>query len=103
MSDEAFEVFQVQCPCCRATLEIDPETQTVLSHEQPRPSASPASLQDAVRRLKQEQNTRDERFQKKVEEERQHGKSLEKRFEGLLRKAREDPAEDRFPRDIDLD
>lgn len=95
-------VFEVECPCCGAVLEIDAETGQVLAHRKAEKHNSPADLGEAVKRLRSQESTRGERFRKQVEAERTHGQSLSKRFDGLLKKAREDPSP-RFPRDIDLD
>ena len=96
-------VFEVECPCCGATLEIDAESGHVLAHRKADRTATPADLGEAVKRLRSQESTRGERFRKQVEAERAHGQSLAKRFDGLLKKARsEDPAP-RLPRDIDLD
>ncbi len=96
-------VFEFECPCCGATLEVDAETGVLLSHRAPKRTSAPADLQDAVRRLKSEQSSRSERFRQQFEAEEQHGKTLEKRFEGLLKKAKTEDPTPRFPRDIDLD
>jgi hypothetical protein len=95
-------VFELECPCCGARLEIDAETGQVLAHRKAERSNSPADLGEAVKRLRSQESTRDERFRKQVEAERAHGQSLEKRFDGLLKKARNEPVQ-RPTRDIDLD
>ena len=96
-------VFEVECPCCGATLEIDAESGHVLAHRKPERSTTPTDLSEAVKRLRSEESTRDERFRKQVEAERAHGQSLEKRFDGLLKKARSEGPTPRPIRDIDLD
>lgn len=96
-------VFEVECPCCGATLEIDAESGHVLAHRKPERAATPADLGEAVKKLRSQESTRDERFRKQVEAERAHGQSLEKRFEGLLKKARSEGPATRPTRDIDLD
>jgi hypothetical protein len=96
-------VFEVECPCCGAMLEIDAETGHVLAHRKAERSSSPADLGEAVKRLRSQESTRDERFRKQVEAERAHGQSLEKRFEGLLKKARSEGPTPPPTRDIDLD
>ena len=55
-------------------------------------------------KLKGEAGRRDEVFRKSVETERMHGKVLEKKFDELLRQAKENPDVGPPPkRDIDLD
>lgn len=97
------DFFEIECPCCRAKLEVSSDTGTILTHEAPRPEAIPEDLREAVKRLKTEQGARDERFLKQVKAQRDHDKTLEKRFEGLLKKTRGQGPVQPFPRDIDLD
>jgi hypothetical protein len=96
-------VFEVECPCCGATLEIDADNGCILSHRKAERSSTPPDLGEAVKRLRSEESTRDERFRKQVEAERAHGQSLQKRFDGLLKKARDEGPTPRPTRDIDLD
>jgi hypothetical protein len=96
-------VFEIECPCCGAALEVDAESGRILSHRKPEPSSSPTDLGEAVKRLRSEESTRDARFRKQVEAERAHNQALDKRFDGLLKKARKEGPGPRVPRDIDLD
>jgi hypothetical protein len=97
-------LFEVECPCCGATIEIDAGSRLIVGHRKPVPrSVAPPDLREAVERLRSEESTRDERFRKQVEVERAHGKTLEKRFDGLLKKARSEGPVTRPPRDFDLD
>ncbi len=96
-------VFEIECPCCGATLEVDSETEAILSHQAPKPKEAPLDLQKAVQDLKSEEGSRDQRFREQVQAERQHGKVLDKRFEGLLKKARTEGPQEQVLRDIDLD
>ena len=96
-------IIEVECPCCGATIEIDAESGHILAHRKPEPSASPADLGEAVKRLRSQESTRDERFRKQVEAERAHTQALDKRFDGLLKKARTEGPTPRGIRDIDLD
>jgi len=97
------EIYNLTCSCCGAILEVDAATQTVLTHQAPKPESVPEDLQEAVKRLKAEQGTRDQRFREQVDLERQHGQTLENRFEGLLKKARIEGPRKPGLRDIDLD
>ncbi len=96
-------VIEVECPCCGAAIEIDPETGHVLAHRKPKSPETPVDLGDAVKRLRSQEGTRDERFRKQVEAERTHSRALDKRFDGLLKKARTEGPGQRQIRDIDLD
>src|SRR5579883_1995916 len=96
-------LFEVECPCCQAKLKIDPETRAVISHQE---HVKPPAIEDlaaAVAKLKGEAGRRDEVFRKSVETEKLHGKVLEKKFDELLRQAKENPDLTPPQRDIDLD
>jgi hypothetical protein len=96
-------IFEVECPCCQAILKIDPETRAVIAHtviEKPKPISDLAA---EVAKLKGEGARREEVFRKQVEAERGHGKVLEKKFEELFKRAKENPDLPPPQRDIDLD
>jgi len=97
------KLFEVACPCCQATLKIDPETLAVISHQVPEKPPAIEDLAAAVAKLKGEAGRRDEVFRKSVETERMHGKVLEKKFDELLKQAKENPDLTPPKRDIDLD
>lgn len=95
-------MFEVACPCCEAILTIDPETQAVIAHtvkEKPRPIEDLAA---EVAKLKGAGARREELFQKQFEAEKSHGKVLEKKFDELFKRAKENPNEPPPKRDIDL-
>ena len=96
-------LIEVACPCCQALLKIDAETRAVISHKVPEKPPVIEDLASAVARLKGEAGRRDEVFRKQVESEKTHGKVLEKKFDELLRQARENPDVTPPKRDIDLD
>jgi hypothetical protein len=96
-------IFEVECPCCGATLEIDAENGLILSHKPPESVVGPHDFTDAVQRVKAEENTRDQRFQQQFEAEQKHGQEMQKRFDGLLKKARSEGPVKPSLRDIDLD
>jgi hypothetical protein len=96
-------LFEVNCPCCEAILKIDPETRAVISHQVPEKPRAVEDLAAAVAKLKGEAGRRDELFRKSFESEKSHGKVLEKKFDELLRQAKENPNAPPPKRDIDLD
>ena len=97
------KLFEVECPCCQARLKIDPETRAVISHQVPEKPPAIEDLAAAVAKLKGEAGRRDEVFRKQVETEKLHGKVLEKKFDELLKQAKENPDLTPPKRDIDLD
>ena len=95
-------MFDVECPCCQAILKIDPETRAVIAHtviEKPR---AIDDLAAEVAKLKGEGARREQLFQKSFEAEKSHGKVLEKKFDELFKRAKENPDEKPPTRDIDL-
>lgn len=97
------DLVEVHCPCCGAALVVDPEAETVVSHQAAKSKDVPEDLSEAVHQLKAHESGRDQRFRKQVEAEKKHGQSLEKHFSGLLKKARTEGPVKPFPREIDLD
>jgi hypothetical protein len=96
-------MFEVVCPCCQAILKIDPETQAVIAHIVPVKPPPIDDLAAEVAKLKGEGARRDELFRKQFEAEKSHGKVLEKKFEELFKRAKENPDLEPPKRDIDLD
>ena len=95
-------LFDVECPCCHATLKVDPETRAVIAHTEkvrPRPIEDLAA---EVSKLKGEGARREQLFQKSFEAEKSHGKVLEKKFDELFKRAKENPDLTPPKRDIDL-
>jgi hypothetical protein len=97
------KLIEVACPCCEAMLKIDPETSAVISHKVPEKPPAIEDLAAAVAKLKGESGRREEVFRKSVESEKMHGKVLEKKFDELLKQAKENPDLTPPKRDIDLD
>ncbi|MSV30871.1 MAG: hypothetical protein EXQ52_19315 [Bryobacterales bacterium] len=96
-------LFEVKCPCCEATLKIDPGTRAVIAHTVPVKPPPIEDLAAAVLKLKGEPGRREDAFQKSVAAEKVHGKVLEKKFDELFRQAKEKPDFSKPVRDIDLD
>jgi hypothetical protein len=96
-------MFDVQCPCCQATLKIDPETSAVIAHTVPVKPPAIEDLAAEVAKLKGEGARREALFQKSFEAEKTHGKVLEKKFDELFKRAKENPDTTPPVRDFDLD
>jgi hypothetical protein len=96
-------LFEVECPCCEAKLKIDPETRAVIAHTVPVKPPPIEDLAAEVAKLKGAGARREEVFQKQFEAEKTHGKVLEKKFDELFKRAKENPDVAPPKRDIDLD
>lgn len=96
-------MFEVECPCCQAVLKVDPDTRAVIAHTVPVKPPPIEDLAAEVAKLKGAGARREELFQKSAEAEKSHGKVLEKKFDELFKRAKEDPDKRPRQRDIDLD
>ena len=96
-------MFEVACPCCDAILTIDAETRALIAHKMPERPRPIEDLAAEVAKLKGEGARREEVFRKSFEAEKTHGKVLEKKFDELFKRAKEDPNTEPMVRDIDLD
>src|SRR5215471_6924415 len=93
--------FEVQCPCCQATLVIDQGLKRVVRHVEPERADKP-KLDDAHSILAEAKARRDALFEQSVASERTRGDALSKRFEDALKQAKQEPIS-KPSRDFDLD
>ena len=85
------EMIEVQCPCCEAKLQIDPALKAVISYEEHQRPKSIENIEAAVQKLKGEEARRAEAFQKSFDDHKSHHKVLERKFDELLKQAKENP------------
>lgn len=95
-------LIEVQCPCCEAMLRIDIETKSVITHKLKEKPPPVEDLSAAVRRIKEEESQRDAKFQKHVEDQRNHQAVLNKKFDALFKQVQDDP-DSLQPRKKDID
>jgi hypothetical protein len=96
-------MFDVQCPCCQATLKIDAGTRAIIAHTIPEKPKPIEDLAAEVVKLKGEEARRDAVFRQQVQAQKSHGRVLEKKFDELFKRAKENPDAAPPMRDIDLD
>jgi len=96
-------LITVSCPCCQAELHIDPVTGAVIRHKEQVKPPSVADFETAVQRMKGEEGRREDVFRKSVEAHKSHHDVLSKKFDEMLKVARENPDEPPPKRDIDFD
>ncbi len=96
-------MFEVPCPCCGATLHIDSEMQAVIHHQEPVKKPLIEDLQVAVQQLKGEAAKRNEAFEKSFASHKGAEKLRDKKFDELLKLAKEDKSETPPKRAFDLD
>jgi hypothetical protein len=103
MSETSSEIFEIECPCCGATIKVDPQTEAVISHKAKEKPHPVEDLTSAVQRLRGESARREEMFQKQMAEQKTHQQVLSRKFDELLKQAKETPNEPPPTKDIDLD
>ncbi len=103
MGDTPRTTTEIVCPCCQARLMIDLSLGVLLHHESPPKPGTVADLKEAVEALKTQTAERDARFKERMRAEKDKGKVLDRKFQELLKKAKEEPATPPPVRDVDLD
>lgn len=91
MAKHTRDLIEIKCPCCEAVLQIDPELRVVISHQEKVKPPSIQDMEEAVRKLRGEESRRSEVFEKQVEQHKSHAKVLERKFDELLKQAKENP------------
>ena len=102
MAEKDTATITVTCPCCSATLTVDPVLSAVLDHKLPPKAQLVEHLKDAVEYVKAEASKRDEKYQQVAAAEKNKSKVLEAKFQELFKKAKEEPITKPI-KDIDLD
>ncbi|MGH9468311.1 MAG: hypothetical protein ACRD1Y_13240 [Terriglobales bacterium] len=97
------QVLEVRCPDCGARLRVDAETGMVLHHSAGERRPHGVDLDRADRQLQNQAQERERRFQESVEAENKRDDLLARKFDQSLRRVRDNPAEPRPVRDVDLD
>ena len=93
--------FEVECPCCKATLIIDEGLKRVVRHVEVERADKPR-LDEAHQILNAEKARRDSLFEQSVAAEKGRGDALSRRFEEALKQAQQEPIT-KPKRDFDLD
>jgi hypothetical protein len=97
------QLIEVRCPCCEATLHIDPELKAVIRFEEHKKPPTFEDMAAAVQKLKGDEARRGETFQKSFDDHKSHHKVLEKKFDELLKHAKENPDAPTPKRPFDFD
>ena len=83
-------------------LKVDPQTSAVISHKELEKPKMIEDLASAVAGLKGEEAKREDLFQKSFTAHKSSADILNKKFDELLKQAKENPDETPRKRDIDL-
>ena len=98
--DPAFEVL---CPCCGATMKVDPATKAVISHTAPVRPKTFNDFEEAAKAMREQEGRKESIFRQSVEAQKHQADVLEKKFQEAMRKAKETPDTGPQVRDFDLD
>jgi ribosome-associated translation inhibitor RaiA len=80
--------FTLICPCCEATLTIDAQTGTILSHEE---KAKPmASFDEMLKGLDKQKQVREQIFQQELGSQKDRERLLEEKFQEAMKRAEKD-------------
>jgi hypothetical protein len=95
--------FTVTCPCCEATLTIDPELGAVVAHDAPPRKHTVSDIDAAFDVMKSKSAEREERFRREMEARAsgQKSKLLDRMFQEGLKKAKDSPDPPIKPIDLD--
>jgi hypothetical protein len=100
---KASKLITVKCPCCEAELYIDPVLSVVIRHEAHERKSPLADFDKAMQHMKGEAERREDAFKKSVESNKNQADILNKKFDEMLRLAKENPDAPPPKRDIDFD
>jgi hypothetical protein len=96
--DRKDSTIRVQCTCCEAVLTVNRASGEVVFTEKPKKKT--VSFEDALQKVKQDQESADDRFTEAFLKEKDRKKLVDQKFEEAMK--RKDELE--MPvRDIDLD
>jgi hypothetical protein len=85
------DLIEVKCPCCEATLQIDPNLKAVIRHTAHKKPPTISDMAEAVQKLKGEEARRAEVFEKSFEQHKSQQQVLARKFDELLKQAKDDP------------
>jgi hypothetical protein len=102
-SKASLEPFDIGCPCCGASIKVDPETRAVISHIAPVKPKTFENFEIAAQAMREQETRRESLFQQSVEAEKNKASLLEKKFQEAIKKAKETPDTGKPFRDFDLD
>jgi len=85
------DAILVHCPDCDATLQVDPSTGAVLSHEPAAHKNKLGSLEEAAKEAERLKTRAADLFAATVEREKHKSEILEKTFRQALEKAQQEP------------
>jgi hypothetical protein len=92
--------FEIQCPCCEATIIVDRVSGEVLLHKA-KEIRTGGSLESMVARLESQKSEAAKRFDKQIESQKDRARILEEKFKAALEQAEKSDAPYVNPMDVD--
>jgi len=82
--DRKSATIRVQCTCCDAVLTVDKASGEVVFTEKPK--TKKVSFEDAFQKVKQDQETAEDRFRDAFLKEKDHMKVVDQKFEEAMKR-----------------
>jgi hypothetical protein len=79
--------FTIVCPCCEATLTVDADTGTLLSHEEKHKALG--SFEDMVKDLDKQKQTREQIFAQEMSSHKDRSRLYGRKISGSQKESRE--------------
>ena len=92
--------FEIQCPCCEATIIVDRVSGEVLLHKA-KEIRTGGSLESMVARLESQKSEAAKRFDKQIESQKDRARILEEKFKAALEQAEKSDEKYVNPMDVD--
>ena len=83
--DRKSSTIRVQCTCCEAVLTVDKASGEVVFTEKPK-NKNKVSFEDAIQRVKQDQDSADDRFKEAFAKEKDRMKVIDQKFEEAMKR-----------------
>ena len=83
--DRKPSTIRVQCTCCEAVLTVDKASGEVVFTEKPK-NKNKVSFEDALQKVKQDQDTAEDRFKEAFLKEKDRMKVIDQKFEEAMKR-----------------
>jgi hypothetical protein len=83
--DRKKSTIHVRCTCCDAVLTVDKTSGEVLFTEKPK-TANKLSFEDAFQKVKQDQESAEDRFKDAFVKQKDHMKTIDRKFEEAMKR-----------------
>jgi hypothetical protein len=92
--------FEITCPCCAATIIVDPQSGEVLLHKAKEIRAG-GSLESMVAGLETQKSEAAKRFDRQLESQKDRSRILDEKFKAALEQA--EKSDEKYVNPMDMD